>query len=222
MNNTRGLSLLLATTMVANMHAEENLQGRTQNLNIIKVTENAWMELSAGKDDTQNILRDLARNADNPNFELSFKLTVKPFAILQEIEHDGVDNISNDHVAMQIARLVRKNNKKLEKKQGFIESLATHNPEVLLIVIGAYKAKKEAEAMRNVSRSEPNYKELLLSPDQNGKTAYDFANEKGAAGHPGAVLLKMSFDEIKKNYETQEKEKKESVAAELQDKLGLQ
>jgi hypothetical protein len=223
MKNTRGLSLLIATTMVATMHAAENLQGRTQNLNIIKITENAWIELSAGKDDTQNILRDLARNSDNPNFELTIKTTIKPFAIIQEIERDGTDNISNDYFAMQIARLVRESNKGLDKKQGFIESLMTQNPEAMLIVWGAYKQKKEAEFQRNgMQFCDHNLKELLFSPDQDEKTAGDIADEKQAAGHVGAVVLKILFDDMKRDFIKQEEEKKEAIAAELQDKLGLE
>ncbi len=226
MNNTKGL-LLVATTMVATMHGAENLPGRTQNLNISKITENAWVELSAGKDDTQNILRDLARNANNPDFELSIKLTVKPFAILQEIEDDGVDNIGNEYLAMQIARLVRDSNKRAGKKQGFIESIV-HDPIAMGFVFGAYMEKKEAEALRNGMKFELNLKELLLSADSDGKTVGELVDEKQAAGHPGAVLLKVLLNEVEKDIrkneelKKQEEEKKEAAAAELQEKLGLE
>lgn len=79
MNNSKKV-LLVAMFLNPVWSKAENLPGRTRNLNILSLHKYISVHLSASENDSQNILRDLACNCDNPDFEMSIALKVKPFA----------------------------------------------------------------------------------------------------------------------------------------------
>lgn len=92
------------------------------------------------------------------------------------------------------------------------------NPAAQMIILQAYLNNKQAESESNLNDfADHNLKEMLFSPDQDGKTAYDILEEKQSIGKPGCAMLKEGFEAIKELLEAREHEKKsKQIEAELE------
>jgi hypothetical protein len=177
-----------AITIATHSNAAQNLPGRTRNLNLLPINKHMWIQFSAGQNDTGNILRDWACNCDNEDFEFNVQLTTKPHKMLVMINALGG----------------------LEK--------IMQNPE-LAAAAGSYFEKMSDQADRNiVAFIDNNLKEMLFSPDQNGKTVYNILEEKHATGEPVCVMLKELFDIYKEEIERQEEVQKDRQ--ELEDAIS--
>jgi len=160
----------------------ENLPGRTRNLNIFRHNKHMWAQLSATHNDSGNVLRDLACNCDNDDFELTLQARGKPFAILNKLGTfetlEDLENFFNNPVANAAA--------------------------------AKYLQKLEDQATRNAKAfAQDNLKEMLFSVDQDGKTVSDILQEKQMSGKLGCLLLKVSVDMIKEEIAVAEKREQE-------------
>lgn len=82
------------------------------------------------------------------------------------------------------------------------------NPVAEMIILQAYINNIAAEVDNNLNDfAVHNLKEMLFSPGQDGKTAYDILEEKQSTGKPGCIALKKSFEAIKELIEVREHEK---------------
>ena len=78
--------LVCATALIITMQSRaENLPGRTRNLNSLRYNKHVLVQAFTSENDSGNILRDLACNCDNEDFELNLQLTLKPFAMLNKL-----------------------------------------------------------------------------------------------------------------------------------------
>lgn len=176
--------MVCASALIITMHSNaENLPGRTRNLNILRYNKYMWLRTFASENDSNNILRDLACNCDNPDFELNLQLTLKPFAILNKLGH-------------------------FEKLED-LEKLLDNNP-IARAAAEAYLQKLSAQAERNGQAFiEDNLKEMLFSSDKDGKTVTDILEEKQSSGKMGCVLLKELFEVMKQDIIQKEEKQKE-------------
>lgn len=184
MNYSKKLLIgFMALTIAAQSNAQ-NLPGRTRNLNVFRCNQELLLQFYANKNDSGNVLRDLACNCDNADFELNLQSTIKPFGMLNRLE--SVQKIED------------------------LEQLITDPVIVALAEIYTQRLLQQAE--RNIQVFvEDNLKEMLFSRDKDGKTVADILQEKQSTGKAGCIILKAFVDgmtDIMTQAEENQKEKK--------------
>ncbi len=185
MKHSKRLLIGASAFIIAMNINAENLPGRARNLNMFRHNKHMWAQLSAMHNDSGNVLRDLACNCDNSDFELTAQLTGKPFAILNKL---GTFETLQD-----------------------LETF--FNNPMANAAATAYLQKLEVQAANNTKAfAKDNLKEMLFSVDQDGKTVFDILQEKQNSGKAGCLLLKEVAEVIKQDIayaEKREQEKKE-------------
>ncbi len=233
------LTLATAMTVSAMQCEAQNVQAQVHKKNNkIELIPGIWIKYSADPnytDDGKNFSIDLARHSDDHNFELivgarignhiSSKTKIKLFALLDELERSPDDYIQNPHERLVAGLMLARGRER--GVYGFMENVL-HNPNVLPIVIEGYADKCMRDAV--VSQEPPvdpvalrqKLRESVFSQDENGKTSLDIVNEKREkSDHAGAAVLRVILNDIKEDFEQEDRRVAQQQEQELRDTLGL-